>query len=301
MTNKKRVIALGFFDGVHLGHGALLNRANEVANEKGGHAAALSFDIHPSNLVKTQPVPLICDAAARTDLMQRLYHIPEVIYVHFDAALMAMPWREFIAYVVKEYHAIHFVVGHDFRFGYHGEGTAELLLQLCCELGLGCDIIPKIIKDEIVISSTYIRSLLVSGDISRANEFLGHPHILIDSVRAGQQLGRTMGTPTVNMQIPPHVLCPQYGVYATRVYVNETSYNAVTNVGVRPTVSGENRISVESFLFSFHENLYGKQLRLEFYKFIRPEIRFPDLAALQQQIQDDIVVAKDFFSQNSFA
>ena len=130
-----------------------------------------------------------------------------------------MPWQEFVTqYLVKENGAVHLVAGHDFHFGYKGEGNPERLAQLCAAQGIGCDIVPKVERDHITVSSTYIRTLIAQGEIERANQLLGHPHTLTDRVSHGKKLGSTLGFPTVNLRFQPGVLVPAFGVYATRVF-----------------------------------------------------------------------------------
>ena len=179
MQTEKRVIALGFFDGVHLGHGALLRRVGGKALELGAVPAAVTFDTHPENLIlKTPAVPLLSSPLDRAELLRRCYGIREVIVAHFDERMMHMPWREFVTdYLAAEHGAVHLVAGHDFHFGYKGEGNPERLRELCGQLGIGCDIIPKVEKDHITVSSTYIRTLIAQGEMERAMEFLGHPHL----------------------------------------------------------------------------------------------------------------------------
>ena len=155
-----RVIALGFFDGVHIGHGALLRRTRERATELGLRAAAMSFDSHPDTLVSGVPVPLINSMDDRAALMRRLYGIDDVIFAHFDRAMMEMPWEDFLGdFLVRQHGAAHLVCGHDFRFGYRGQGTPERLREYCAAHGLGCDVIPEVLLDGRTVSSTYIRTL----------------------------------------------------------------------------------------------------------------------------------------------
>ena len=196
MEQKKRVIALGFFDGVHLGHGALLSRVARVAHELDAIPAAVTFDTHPENLIIGSPMPLISSPLDRAELMRRYYGIQEVIVAHFDDRMMRMPWRDFVTdFLVRENGAVHLVAGHDFHFGYKGEGNPERLKAICTELGLGCDIIPKVELDGITISSTYIRTLLAQGEMERANYFLGHPHTLTDTVSHGRSLALPWASP----------------------------------------------------------------------------------------------------------
>ena len=192
MQETRRAIALGFFDGVHLGHGALLRRVAEASVEKGLTPSAFTFDAHPSSRITGAVTPLINSSADRADLMRRLYGIQDVIVAHFDS-MMRMDWRDFVTdYLVKEHGAAYVVAGHDFHFGYKGEGNPQRLQALCRELGVDCDIIPKVELEGITISSTYIRTLIAQGEMERAMEFLGHPHILTDRVGHGKRLGLSL-------------------------------------------------------------------------------------------------------------
>lgn len=297
MADKNRAIALGFFDGVHLGHAALLNKTKERAAEIGAMPSVLSFDVHPDNLVFGREVPLINDCMGREDIIRRIFGIDNVVFIHFNRHVMCMPWREFIDSLIDELDIAWIVVGHDFCFGYRGEGTADKLKEYCAGRGIGCDIIPAVTLDGRVISSTYIRELISNGNISEANRFLGHPHTLSDTVRSGYHLGRKLGTPTINMFFPHGVLVPKHGVYAAKVCLEDGSRHiAVTNVGVRPTVSDGDRVSVESHLLDYSGNLYGRQAKVEFYEFLREERKFDGIEALSAQIHADAESARRYFS-----
>ena len=299
-TEIKRVIALGFFDGVHLGHGALLRRVGELAMQHRAVPAAVTFDTHPENLIlKTPAVPLLSSPLDRAELMRRYYGIQDVIVAHFDERMMHMPWREFVTdYLVAEHGAVHVVAGHDFHFGYKGEGNPERLTQLCRQLGVGCDIVPKVERDHITVSSTYIRTLVAQGEMERANDFLGHPYTLTDTVVHGKKLGTTLGFPTVNLRFQPGVLIPAYGVYATRVWFESgESRLAVTNVGIRPTVDDGDRVTVEGFILDFTGNLYGQTVRMEFYQHLRGERKFDSLAALKEEVMRNADQTRSYFQQ----
>ena len=282
--HNKKVIALGFFDGVHRGHGALLRRAAERAEQLGGVAAAFTFDCHPASQILGHQIPLLTTPEDRTGLMERCYGIREVVVGCFDQ-MMRMPWRAFVAdYLQKELGVVHVVAGHDFHFGYRGEGNPARLKALCAELGMGCDIIEKVELDGITVSSTYIRTLIQKGDMERAARFLGHPHTLSGPVVHGKGLGRTIGIPTSNLVVPQGVLMPAFGVYATRVWIEGKGYLAVTNVGVRPTVENTDRVTVEPWILDFDGDLYGQNIRVEFYKQLRPERKFGSIDELKTAI-----------------
>ena len=294
---KEKVIALGFFDGVHLGHAALLRRTVEEAARRGVTPAVFTFDRPPKEVLTGTPCPLINSPEDRKDLVQRLFGIREVLMVPFDHEMMTTPWDDFVTNIlVGRYHAVHLVAGHDHHFGHKNQGSPELLMEKCRELGLGCDIIPKVEVGGITVSSTYIRRLVEMGQIERANRFLGHPHVLTGTVRHGRGLGSSRLFPTANLIIPPHVLVPSHGVYVTRATLEDgSSYAAVTNVGTRPTVNSGSDITVEACLLDFEGDLYGKTLRVEFFQHLRDEIRFDSLDALKAQIAADADTTRAYF------
>ena len=296
MTEIKRAIALGFFDGVHIGHAALLNRTKQRAEEIGAVPSVLSFDVHPDTLVFGTAVPLINSAIGREDIIRRQFGIDNVVFLHFNRTMMQMDWVDFIQSLIRELNIGWIVVGHDFCFGYKGQGTAERLKGYCEEHGLGCDIIPPVMLDGQIVSSTRIRQLIADGDMEQARRWLGHPHMLSDTVHSGYRLGHRMGTPTINMYFPEGVIVPRHGVYATKVWLEDgSSHIAVTNVGVRPTVSEGEPVNVESHLLDYSGNLYGRQARVEFYRFLRPETRFGDVESLGEQIRRDAEQARAYF------
>ena len=299
MSMKEKVIALGFFDGVHRGHAALLQRTVEEAKARGCTPAVFTFDRVPKEVVTGIPCPLINSPEDRKALIRRLYGISEVIMVPFDQEMMTTPWDKFITDIlVGRYHAVHLVAGHDHHFGHKNQGSPELLVKKCAELGLGCDIISKVEVGGITVSSTYIRRLVELGQIERANWFLGHPHTLTQVVRHGHHIGHTIGIPTVNLTAPPHVLVPSHGVYAARVTLPDGStYSAVTNVGTRPTVNNGMDVTVEAFLLDFDGDLYGQTIRVDFYKHLLDEVRFDSLDALKNQIRSDADATRAFFAQ----
>ena len=300
-TKPRRVIALGFFDGVHLGHGALLQAVSQAAERLGAVPCAFTFDRHPGGAITGQQVPLLSTVEDRAWLMRRQYGIREVIVAPF-ASMQKMDWQDFIVqYLAQELGAVHVVAGHDFHFGYMGKGNPQRLREKCAQLGIGCDIIGKVERDGITISSTYIRTLIAQGEMERARQFLGHPHILTQRVAHGKGIGGpTLGFPTVNLSVPQGVIVPAFGVYATRVWFDGQCRQAVTNVGVRPTVAdNDGRMTVEGFILDFDGDLYGRQVRMEFYKHLRGERRFPSMEALADEIRRNAQQTREFFKQEN--
>lgn len=296
-AEQKTVIALGFFDGVHLGHQALLKTAVERSAEHGMTPAVFTFDRSPKEFVSGVSVPLITSAEERCEVVRRLFPIEKIIVEPFDEAMMTMDWVDFVLMLAQKYRAGWLVAGHDFRFGHKNAGTPALLVKKAHQLGMGCDIIPAVTIDGVTVSSTGIRALLQAGKMEEAARFLGYPYAITGKVRHGKGLGRTIGAPTLNVIPPEGQLIPAHGVYLTRVTVSGTQYAAITNVGVRPTVDENGGVTVESHLIDMDAQLYGSNCRVEFLSMLRPEMKFADLSALQAQIARDIGDAKQYFGK----
>lgn len=289
-----KVIALGFFDGVHLGHGALLQKTVQRARELGAHSAAFTFDRSPKEYVTGERVPLLTDVQERGALARELYGVEELLVEPFDDQMMTMPWEAFVTdLLVGKYGAVHLVAGHDYRFGHKNGGTPERLLALCRSLGLGCDIIPKVELDGVTVSSTLIRSLVEAGDMERASRFLGHPYAVRGTVCHGYGIGKKSLFPTANLALDTHAILPARGVYATRVELEGKEYPGVTNVGVRPTVSEGGEVSLETYVLDFEGDLYGRELRVAFLKKLREEQRFESTASLHERIEKDIAAVRE--------
>ena len=292
-----RVIALGFFDGVHLGHAALLRLTRRRADELGIPAAVLTFDTHPDTLVYHQPVPLINTLEDRKYLMEEKFSMDEVILAHFDRAMMEMPWESFVEdYLLGELGAKHVVCGHDFSFGYRGQGTPDKLRRLCAQRGVGVNVVDKVSLGGITVSSTHIRQLIRQGDMEAAAQMLGHRHFLTGEVLHGKELGRRLGFPTANLALPEGLIAPAYGVYATLVTLPDgTVHPAVTNVGVRPTVHDQLGRLVEAWILDCTAELYGETIRVEFFTRLRGEKKFDSLEALREEVLRNAAETRAFF------
>lgn len=295
----KRIIALGFFDGVHRGHGSLLSRCAQMAAVHRCRSAALTFADHPDKLVYGKDPELINTKEDRALLMQRRYGIDEVLMMPFDRTVMEMPWQDFFEMLVGQYRAAGLVCGHDFRFGARGEGDAEKLTALCRQRGIPCQVIPEQRCDGVVISSTYIRELLRQGDVERAARFLGHYHMLSGRVISGRQIGRTLGFPTANLAQPQGLVPLRHGVYACRVHLEDGFYMAVTNVGTRPTVNGSH-VTIEPWILDYNGDLYGKDIRLSFHAFLRPEENFGSLERLKAAVLENERQTRAYFQDDGW-
>lgn len=295
--NNKTIYALGFFDGVHIGHGALLAECRRMADKLGCRAAAVTFSSHPDTLVLGKTPGLINTIEDRIRLLKEA-GMDDVVVLPFDKKMMSCPWQEFLESLVEHYHAAGLVCGHDFRFGNRGEGNAALLAAYCREKDMPWAVVAEQKLGEVTVSSTHIRSLLEEGNMEEAARFLGHPHILTGEVVTGRKLGRTLGIPTANLALPEEVAKLPFGVYACKAQVEGKNYLAVTNIGNRPTVGGH-RITVEPWLLDFKGDLYGKELTLFFYRFLRKETKFPSLEALKEEILKNASETRKFFENNA--
>ena len=277
---KNMIFALGFFDGVHLGHQALLAECVRLAEQMDAQTAAITFENHPQSLFRADVPPLLTTLADRVRLLGR-YGMEEVIAYPVTEAVMGMHWEDFLRELLDR-GAVGFVCGDDFRFGSRGAGNARTLRAFCEERGLPCVIVPEQTLEGVRISSSYIRRQIETGDMATAVRYLGHGHMLTGTVVTGRRLGHKLGFPTANIELPQGVIVPRHGVYACRAYVGKESYMAVCNVGNRPTVQGH-QVRTETWLLDFEGDLYGQIVTLDFMYFLRPEQRFESLDALKKE------------------
>lgn len=291
----KTVIALGFFDGVHLGHQALMARAVERGREHGLEPAVFTFDRSPREFVTGKPVPLLTSPEERRRLVEESFPIRRVIVAKFDRAMMTMPWMDFLRVLAGRYNAGWLVAGHDFRFGHRNEGDAALLARGAAELGMGWDIIPAVAVDGVAVSSTRIRSLLEEGRAEEAGRLLGRPFSIAGTIAHGKGLGSRIGRPTLNLLPGGDQLIPARGVYVAAAELAGRRFPAVTNVGVRPTVDRDGGVTVESHLLEAEGDFYGERCRVFLLKRLRPEEEFPGLRELQAQIAADAEAAREYF------
>lgn len=288
------VFALGFFDGVHRGHQALLAECVRMAKAMDVETAAITFEAHPQSLFRSDVPPLLTTLQDRFRLLLR-YGIEHVYPFPVTQKVMSTYWEDFLEELMES-GAVGFVCGDDFRFGSRGEGNAEKLRQFCRDRKLPCVIVQEQNLEGVRISSSYIRKQIGEGDMATAVRFLGHGHMLTGTVVTGRRLGHKLGFPTANIELPQGVIVPRHGVYACRAYVGEKSYLAVCNVGNRPTVQGH-QVRTETWLLDFDGDLYGQSVTLEFMYFLRPEQRFESLDALKKAVLCDAENTRKFFEK----
>ena len=284
-------VALGAFDGIHLGHRAILGRAVTLARERGLEALACTFDPHPLEVLQPDRAPLPI-----TTLVDRLQLIAETgidtaVVVAFTRAIAALEPEAFVRDALAgTLRAREIVVGFNHRFGRGARGDARLLETLGPSLGFRTHVVAPLEVDGVPVSSSEIRAALGRGDLERATRLLGRPYALGGEVVRGAGRGRTLGFPTANVRMDLRLpLAP--GVYACRARVGPADYRAVVNAGVRPTF-GETELAVEAHLLDFSGDLYGQRINLTFLRRLREERRFPSVEALREQIVADVAAAR---------
>ncbi len=284
-------VALGVFDGIHLGHRAILGAAVTEARRHGRVAVACTFDPHPLQVLQPERAPL-----PLTTLDERLALIAETgidaaLVIHFTREVASMPAdtfaREVLAATLR---ARDVVVGFNHRFGHGAAGDARLLERLGPELGFRTHVVEPLTIAGVPVSSSEIRAALQSGDLPRAAALLGRPYTVEGEVVRGAGRGRTLGFPTANVKTERPLPLPA-GVYACQALLGVERHAAVLNLGVRPTF-GETEMLVEAHLLDFSGDLYGRRLRLVFLRRLREERRFPDVEALRRQIALDVDAAR---------
>ena len=285
-------LALGFFDGIHIGHAALLRRTLEMAHRGGLTPAVCTLDRSPASAFGRGDARLINSPDDRRRILKRFFGIDEVFELKFDQKMQTLAPQDFVPMLVSDFDARGLVCGQSYTFGDGARGTAETLQNDCERLGLDCAVLGEVRLDGEAVSSTRVRSLLEQGETLAAQRLLGHPHILGGTVEHGRALGRTLGFPTANLPIPDGVLAPRYGVYAVRAEVGGKRFDGIANVGEKPTVGGA-KVGAEVHIFDFSDDIYGKQIVVEFDRFIRPERKFDDISALEVQVEQDKLVAKE--------
>ena len=292
------VVTSGTFDGVHLGHKKILSRLKEISEQSGGESVVLTFWPHPRTVVSedSQGLHLLSTIDEKIELFSEL-GIQHLAIVPFTRAFSELSSEEFIQQIlVEKIGTKKLVIGYDHRFGKNREGSFDFLKKNCSQYGFEVEEIPREDIENMAISSSRIRNSLNTGNISEANDLLGRPYTLSGTVVKGKQLGRTIGFPTANLFLhESYKLVPQNGVYIIRAKYQGKKYNAMLNIGVRPTVDGTIR-TIEAHLFDFNQEIYGEDLKLELLHYLRPEQKFDNLDNLVKQINIDKKHSLEFFS-----
>jgi riboflavin kinase / FMN adenylyltransferase len=288
-TLKPASIALGNFDGIHLGHQQVL----QPILKDSPHPTVVSFSPHPREFFTGKSLQLLTPIAEKAHQLEIL-GIEQLVLLPFDDKLAALSPQAFVEEIlIGELQAVKISVGEDFRFGYQRKGDAQQLKTIAAQFGTIVEIVSlkRHEGEERRISSSLIRQALSEGNMLDANQMLGRAYNLSGTVVTGQQLGRKIGFPTANLQVDPLKFLPRYGVYAVDATIEDVTVNGVMNLGCRPTVDGQG-VTIEVHLFDWTEDIYGKELQVSLKQFIRPEQKFTSIDALKTQIAIDCEIAK---------
>jgi len=282
------VLALGFFDGVHLGHQALLNETVKIGKAKGYKTGVMTFREHPLEFIFPKYTPWLITSNDEKEVMIHDLGIDYVFINPFNEKLMKLTPEKFIVdYLLKKYNARIIVVGFNYNFGYKGAGTTKDLIALGKKFGFSVCVIPPCIINKNPVSSSFIRELISCGQVEEVKTFLGRDYTLTGKVVEGKGLGRQYGIPTANIQLQKKIILPNTGVYFSHVYYKGQCFYGLTNLGFNPTFE-KHPFSIETYIFDFEENIYGDDITIIFKKKIRNEIKFETVDALVLQIKDDI-------------
>ncbi len=287
------VISLGKFDGIHRGHELLMERLAEKKRE-GLKAAIFTFDIPPRRNVQHVEAKVLTTNEEKMHIFEEM-GIDYLIECPFTEEVMHMEPEDFIRMLVERLHVKCIVAGEDFRFGHNRRGDYRMLQEYAGKLGYEALILKKMKEDARDISSTFVREEIAAGNIEKANHLLGYRYFVKGMVKHGNQIGRTIGIPTINLIPPEEKLLPPFGVYVSEVAIGEERYQGVTNVGCKPTIEGNNPVGVETYLLDFHENVYDRIVTVEFISKIRAEHKFENIEALKEQMENDIAYTEAYF------
>lgn len=296
LCSRTAAVAIGTFDGVHLGHQAIIAALRRGAEERLLHSLVITFDRHPGAVVGLGAPPLLTPVETRLRLLAGL-GVQAALLLSFDEEFAALAPAEFVrGKLLNELGARLIAIGHDFRFGARGAGNAALLRSIGSPCGLEVVEVPPVLVDGIAVSSTAIRWALAAGDVAAANRYLGRPYAVRGAVETGRRRGRKLGFPTANLRLADDALWPRYGVYAVRIRLADgfsppQVYDGVANVGIKPTF-GRSEPTVEAYLFGYCGDLYGRIIDVEFMGFVRPERKFRSADELQAQIAEDAAKAR---------
>lgn len=291
MGNKKRAVALGLFDGIHLGHRAVLN----LAQEKNNLQPAV-FTFNPSAVLRKSSGQdgYIYTHLDKYKMLENLGFKFNIYSENFDD-ICGLSGEEFAENIlVKKLNAEIVCCGNDFRFGKNASCGVEELRKFGEIYGFEVQTAPPVKINDITVSSGEIRRCLVSGEIERANILLGEPYRINTTVVHGNEIGRTINFPTINQNYSKGQLVPKYGVYFTETYIDDIKYKSVTNIGVKPTIAGKRTPLAETHVLDFSGDLYNQNITVEFHKFIRPEMKFSSVDELREQISEDIAEVRSF-------
>ena len=283
---RETALTIGVFDGVHQGHQSLIAKLNQKAAAEGLDSGVVTFQHHPRLVIKPHSqITRLTSLQERITLLERI-GVKHVVPLSFTPDISQLSAREFVELLRRYLRVRALVIGPDFALGSGKKGDAPALTALGEELNFTVEVVPPVVLNGEAVSSTAIRNALAEGDVKKAGEFLGRHFSLKGQVSKGDSRGKTLGFPTANIVPEQGQALPADGVYAVRVHVDDRTYHAVANIGLRPTFGSEERL-LETHLLGFNGDLYGQEIEIEFIDRLRDEIRFPGAEELKSQMARD--------------
>jgi riboflavin kinase/FMN adenylyltransferase len=297
-TKRDMLLTIGVFDGVHLGHRYLISQLKELAQKQGLVSGVVTFRQHPQEVLAPQTrLPFLTDLDQRTRLLKN-EGVETVIVLSFTPELASFSPRQFLGLLKKYLRMRGLVIGPDFALGQSREGNTDTLRRLGQEMGFSVTVVPPVIINGEVVSSTAIRKALALGDMKRVQSLTGRPFRLQGRVTAGARRGTGLGFPTANLALSPKQALPAEGVYVSQAYIDSQAHPAMTNIGQRPTF-GESQRVVEVYLLDYHGDLYGQELAVDIIERLRDEIKFDSPEQLKKQIAKDVKQGKAILKTRS--
>ncbi len=291
--NEKTVVALGFFDGVHIAHRALIEKAVSLSKGKNCKSVVYTFDKNIKNN------KLITDNEQKKRLIEML-EVDSLVFENVNEDFLKTTPQAFVKEIIKNrLNACCVVIGKHYTFGYKGAADSSVLVRLCQEEGIETFVMPLMELDDFLVSSTHIRFFIESGEIEKVNKFLGRNFSVRGIVEHGNHIGHTIGFPTVNIYPEENMVIPRYGVYCVYVYLKDKKYQGIANVGVKPTIGSEKPL-IEAHIFDIEDiDVYYEHTEIEFLSFIRTEKTFENIEMLGQQISQDKERAREYFQEKN--
>lgn len=296
---ERSTVAIGTFDGVHLGHQAIIQTAVADARKKNRRAVVFTFDRHPAELLAPERAPGYLTTPAQRIPLIATQGTDELVIARFDESLAALTAEEFVLSILKaKLGAESIVIGDDFHFGKNRSGNADYLRSVQAAFDFRLHVHAPVLLDGVPVHSSRIRELIRAGSIAAAEDLLGHPFLLAGSVVQGQQLGRTLGYPTANLALTVNQVVPTDGIYAVQAILDDgRTFGGACSMGSRPTIEGAGR-SIETYLFDFNEDIYGRGMEIRFLQYLRAELKFESLDALVVQMAQDVEQARQIYGRN---
>ncbi|AAK79771.1 riboflavin kinase/FMN adenylyltransferase [Clostridium acetobutylicum] len=284
--NCRTYVTIGSFDGIHMGHLSLIKKAISLSKKNNTMSMLSTFKEHPLNVINKSIVPkILMDNETKIEILKSI-GLDILNFFDFNEEIMKMMPEDFILNMINHYNIDGIITGFNHRFGYKNSGDIHLLKTLSEKYGFELYVLPPVSFKNDMVSSTRIRNCISDGNIEEANQMLLRPFSIKAKVIHGREIGRQIGFPTANLSYDNKFILPKIGVYYTTVEYNKITYKGITNVGTNPTVNGD-KLTIETYILDFNQNIYDEEIRVNFVKKIRDQIKFESIEQLKVQLEKD--------------